>query len=296
MLNTAVKVRIAQALASTLLRLGVRAQRQIRRDGIVYEVDLREGIDLSLFLFGAFQRHVLKTVQRLVPKDGIVVDVGANVGAVALPIAAHLERGHVYAFEPTDFAYAKLARNLELNPRLQPRVTLVKSFVAEQAAPVSELTAYSSWPVVDTPDAQLHPVHKGAAKMASCGQTTIDNFVREQKLDRLSLIKIDTDGHEFAVLSGALDSLRRFQPVVIFEACEYLMRPPRRVFHDFEELFRSAGYVICANARLQPLSDREFYASCPRGGGLDLIAVPGTPASSPAGRAPSRRHGGGDAA
>jgi FkbM family methyltransferase len=273
MFSTATKIRLARAMASTLLCLGFRAERRIRRGDVVYEVDLREGIDLSLFLFGAFQRHVLQTVRQLVPVDGVVIDVGANIGAVALPAAAHLAHGHVYAFEPTDFAWSKLERNVELNPQLRDRVTLVKSFVADTEASESRMIAYSSWPVVHPADAELHPVHKGAAKPAACGQTTLDQFVEERGLTRLSLIKIDTDGHEFSVLSGAMETLRRFCPVVLFEACDYLMKPPRPAFADFEALFHSAGYTIRAGAH--EMNAAEFYARCPRGGGLDLVAMPG---------------------
>jgi hypothetical protein len=118
MLSTATKMRIARALSTTLLSIGFPAKQQVRRRGIAYEADLREGIDLSLYLFGAFQSHVLQIVRRLIPTNGIVLDVGANIGAITFPIAVHLDGGHVYAFEPTDFAYSKLARNLELNPNL----------------------------------------------------------------------------------------------------------------------------------------------------------------------------------
>ena len=104
-------------------------------------------------------------------------------------------------------------------------------------------------------------------------QPTIDVFAAEYRL-RMSLLKIDTDGHEFAVLSGATESLRRFRPVVVFEACEYLLRPPRATFDDFTELFRQSGYNICHGSRLRRLTYPEFYATCPRGGGVDLVAIP----------------------
>jgi FkbM family methyltransferase len=274
MLSTATKVRIASLLSSTLLRLGFRQQRRIVRGGVVYEADLREGIDLSLFLFGAFQRQVLQNIRRFLPEDGILVDVGANVGAITLPAAAHLRAGHVYAFEPTDYAYAKLQRNLALNPALAARITVVQSFVADVSASGSQLIAYSSWPVTGTPDTELHPVHKGAAKPASCGQTTLDAFTRDQRLPRLSLIKIDTDGHELTVLNGALETLRRYRPVVVFEACEYLMRDPGRTFDDFARLFAEVGYTIRHGDGLQPMDAAGFGAACPAGGGLDLLAVP----------------------
>lgn len=236
-------------------------------------MDIREGIDLSLFLLGSFQRHVTAVIERFAPSDGVVIDVGANIGAVTLPVAAHLERGHVIAFEPTDFAFRKLRRNLELNPALSARVSAIQMFVGEHSASSSELVAYSSWPVVGD-DVDKHPVHKGVIKDARCGQTSLDDYVFGEKLPTVSVVKIDTDGNEFAVLSGAVRCLAEHRPIVIFEACAYLMTSPAPVYEDFAELFLARDYVICWGKHLVPLTAAAFAHSCPVGGGLDLVAVP----------------------
>jgi len=90
--STATKIAVARFLSATLVRLGVRTPRQIRRHGLTFDVDIREGIDLSLFLFGSFERDILATIKALVPRDGIFIDVGANIGALTLPVADYLER------------------------------------------------------------------------------------------------------------------------------------------------------------------------------------------------------------
>lgn len=272
-LSTASKIRLARIISTILLWLGLNPQRKIRRQGLIYEVDIREGIDLSLMLFGSFQRHVLQAILRRLPPDGIVFDVGANIGTVTLPVAAALAEGRVYAFEPTDFAFARLHRNVQLNPQLCPRITLQKTFVADIESADSHLTAYSSWPVTTTAHAQAHPVHRGIAMPADCGQITLDAFAKRHDLTRLSLVKIDTDGHEFAVLSGAVSCLQRYRPLVLFEACEYLMRSPRPTFADFERYFERLGYTICLDDGERRLSAEEFHSKCPAGGSLDLIAV-----------------------
>jgi FkbM family methyltransferase len=272
--STATKVALARIAATALVRLGFRTRRQIRRNGLTFEVDIREGIDLSLFLFGSFERDLLTTIKALVPSDGIVVDVGANIGALTLPVAAYLERGHVYAVEPTDFAFGKLCKNLTLNPQISARVTAIQSFVASETAPVSELVAYSSWPVTGGEDTRQHPVHKGVQQAAHCEQVTLDALIDVHGLGRLSLIKIDTDGHEFSVLSGAARCLKELRPAVIFEACEYLLVPPRPTFADFAALLSSCNYTICERTRFQPISHDEFRRTCPSGGGLDLLALP----------------------
>jgi FkbM family methyltransferase len=274
MLSTATRVAFARMISTTLVRLGVRARRKIRRTGLIFEVDIREGIDLSLFLFGSFERDILATIKRLMPRDGIFVDVGANIGAITLPVAEYLERGHVYAVEPTDFAFTKLQRNLALNPPLSTRVTPIQSFLAADVAPASELVAYSSWPVTGEEHAGQHPVHKGVQQKTSCGQMTLDAMIEAQRIRAVSLVKIDTDGHEYSVLAGAAGCLTRLRPAVIFEACEYLLRPPQPTFEDFEALFKKHEYTICERVGLNAIGQSEFFRTCPTGGGLDLLALP----------------------
>ena len=128
---------------------------------------------------------------------------------------------------------------------LSARVTAVQMFVGERSASESKLVAYSSWPVAGDDEVNKHPVHKGVAKGASCGQTSLDDYMVGQELSTVSVIKIDTDGNEFAVLSGATKCLTQHGPIVVFEACAYLMTKPAPVFEDF------AGIV--AHLRLRHL-------------------------------------------
>jgi len=272
--STATKVAAARLVSTTLVRLGVRTRRQILRNGLTFDIDIREGIDLSLFLFGSFERDVLATIKALVPPDGIVIDVGANIGALTLPVANYLDRGHVYAVEPTDFAFAKLGKNLALNPAVSARVTAIHSFVASENSPTSELIAYSSWPVAGSEDGRQHPVHRGVQQPAACGQVTVDALIDANGIQTVSLVKIDTDGHEFSVLSGASRCLKQLRPAVIFEACDYLLVPPRKTFDDFAALFASHEYTICERRDFRPISYQDFLRACPRGGGIDLLALP----------------------
>jgi FkbM family methyltransferase len=272
--STATKVAIARVVSSTLVRLGVRMRRRIRRRGLAFDVDLREGIDLSLFLFGSFQRDLLTTIKVLVPRDGVFVDVGANVGALTLPVADYLDRGHVYAVEPTDFAFARLRQNVALNPAISARVTTIQSFVGSETSSASNLVAYSSWPVSGCDDGKQHPVHKGVPQPAACGEVTLDALIDARRIQTVSLVKIDTDGHEFSVLSGATQCLQRQRPAIIFEACEYLLVPPRETFDDFVRLFASHDYTICERKAFQPITRQDFFRTCPAGGGLDLLALP----------------------
>jgi FkbM family methyltransferase len=275
MLNTAQKIFLARKLLSFSLFLGIKPNQRVCRHGVVFQLDLHEGIDLSLFLFGFFQKHILTTVKRFVPEDGIVIDVGANIGAITLPIANILPKGRVFAIEPTDFAFSKLLRNISLNPRLANRISPFQIFIADRSSTRSVLVAYSSWLLTDANSIRdTHPIHKGICMPGTCGQITLDEFVAKQNLQALSLIKIDTDGHEFKVLNGANKCIDQFRPIVIFEACEYLMKAPNPIFEDYEHFFNSHSYHICGTGSIKQLTAAMFKERCPRGGGLDLLAIP----------------------
>lgn len=282
MLSTATKVAIARRIASLLFSLGFTPRRRVRRGGVNFELDLREGIDLSIFLFGGFQRSVLAAIHRHALPGTIVIDVGANIGAMSLPAAATLPDIKVVAVEPTDYAFEKLSKNVSLNPALHERIATVRTFVADRSDARSTLVAYSSWRV-DGEDANVHPVHRGTAMPAECGQITLDDLAARYLPVRVSVIKIDTDGHEYAVLSGAHRTLDTARPAIVFEACEYLMTPPRHTFEDFDRLFREHRYTICDVRSGRPIDATLFRRSCPSGGGLDLLALPDevTPAAGP---------------
>jgi FkbM family methyltransferase len=275
MLNTEQKIKIARMLFRILRSFGAKSHQVVSRGRLTFDLDLNEGIDLSLFLFGYFQKHILQIVLKYVPEDGIVFDVGANIGALSIPIAQMLPKGHVYSFEPTDFAFTKLLHNISLNPAIANRISPVQVFVVETIEPSSRLTAYSSWNLFAAKSSiERHPVHQGIAMPATKAQTTLDHFATQKNIGAISLIKIDTDGHEFAVLKGARLTIERFRPIIVFEATEFFMKKPNPCFEDYESFFDTYSYRICEPGRIKQVSAAAFRKKCGETAGYDLVAMP----------------------
>src|SRR5260221_2442029 len=91
-------------------------QQKVVRDGIAYDLDLSQGIDFAIYLGGMFERDTARALIRLVEPSSLVVDIGANIGAHTLRLAKLVgPHGQGLAFEPTEFAFAKLKQNLKLN-------------------------------------------------------------------------------------------------------------------------------------------------------------------------------------
>ena len=116
MLTTKTKISLA-SLAYAFIAAGRAMARKddravVRRRGLLWNLDLSEGIDFSIYLLGAFERSTVVTLERLVKPGDVVLDIGANIGAHTLGVARSVgAAGRVYAFEPTDFAFDKLKRS-----------------------------------------------------------------------------------------------------------------------------------------------------------------------------------------
>jgi len=151
-MKTATKIAIARAMHH-IVRFGRsvagRPDKGIfSRRGVVYELDLSQGIDFAIYLGGMFERSTAVALARLTEPSSLVLDIGANIGAHTLHLANLVgPEGRVMAFEPTDFAFRKLRRNLDLNPSLASRVEAFHCFLtASDGASVPD-AIYSSWPL-----------------------------------------------------------------------------------------------------------------------------------------------------
>ena len=83
-------------------------------------MNLNEGIDLSIFLFGKFENSILDVAKYLVKKKNIaIVDIGSNMGVHSLRLAKIFNNSSVDSIEPTDFAYNKLSKNVSLNKQIK---------------------------------------------------------------------------------------------------------------------------------------------------------------------------------
>ncbi len=246
---------------------------RIVRSGIRYEVDLSEGIDLAVYVFGRFQRHVLDSRYVTIPPDGIAVDVGANMGSMTLPLAKMIPRGSVYAFEPTDTGYRRLTRNVALNPELAERITCVNAFLSDATNANPDIVAYSSWRV-DRKAEGAHPIHGGSIGSADdVMSTTLDEFYAEHRLSRLDFIKIDTDGHEWHVLLGAARTIKTERPLVVFECGLSQLREEGTSLAEVHGFFNRLGYRLVESKSGREIDPENLESAVPDKSSIDALAI-----------------------
>ena len=250
-------------------------KRVIDRDGIKYEVDLAEGMELSLFLFGRFQGHITNNQFLKIGPDFTIIDIGANVGLMTMQFAKLVPKGSVWSFEPTFYALERLKRNLALNPELTRSVTVINSFVSEKSDVSPQIVAYSSWKVNGEKGTGDHPVHLGTPKNSEgVPSITLNDFAEKQGLQRIDFIKIDTDGHEYEVFKGADRVIARFKPVIIFELGLYVMDEKNIKFDFYFKYFEKLNYRLFDTKSGKEVDLTNFTKYVPKNGSTDLIAIP----------------------
>jgi len=240
------------------------------------DLDLREGIDLAIYIAGAFERGTRRQYARVVTPGAVVLDIGANIGAHTLPFA-HLvgDTGHVYAFEPTKFAFHKLTQNLELNSTLRRRVTAVQALLSDSQTDMVPANIAASWPLDGS--AERDADHGGrAVSTDGASLMTLDDFVNQTDIQRVDFVKLDVDGNECSVLRGARDTLRRFQPVIALEIAPYVFAGGNDSFEQFVRLLRDAGYGLWRRPGSGPLprEAEKLRALVPHGASINAWAHP----------------------
>lgn len=171
---------------------------------------------------GSDDRHVLfeifvgRVYPVEIPAGGTVLDIGANIGGFSV-WAASRGAGRVVSLEPFPENFERLRTNLELN-----KLTNVEAVRAAVAGERGTRTLF----LPDDPSHlgrfSLHPGRGGRTIDVPC--LTLDDIVRDHRLDRIDVLKIDVQGSEYEILYGASpETLALVQRLVV--ECERFDEP-----------------------------------------------------------------------
>lgn len=167
-----------------------------------------------------------------------ILDVGANTGTFCF-LTSVLAGLTCHAFEPAPAIYALLCKNIELNGLIRrihaynvavsdnEEDTILKLPVSGKdsgLACIGSPTRFSEWTEFTVPT------------------VTIDNWVSRNRVGKINMIKIDTEGCELLVLKGALQTLKQHKPNLLVEY--NAMNTSQFGYHprQIDELLGNLGY------------------------------------------------------
>jgi FkbM family methyltransferase len=170
---------------------------------------------------------------RLATRARTTLDVGAYVGFYTLLAAHSNPSSRVFAFEPLEAVYERLQRNIKINKLANAQCirAAVGNFNGEsdfyhcaEDIPCSSSLSFEFMNSIAKLQVSRVPV------------ITLDQFVRENGVEHVDLMKIDTETTEPQVLRGMMETIRRDAPAII---CEVLGRGSEQ---PLEELLGPLGY------------------------------------------------------
>ena len=235
------------------------------------ELDLSEGVDFAAYL-GIYERSTKNALRRLVKAGTNVLDIGANVGIHTVHLARLVgANGQVFAFEPTLFAFAKLLRNLEINPDLRDRVIAERFFLGRTDSEPVPAAVYSSWPLAGSYG--LHPRHLGKPMItdgAPC--RTLDGYLAEQGNPHIAVVKLDVDGYEADVLAGATRMMQRDRPIFVMEIAPYVLEEHGTSVRDLMAYFSPLEYEFFDERNAKPLEIDKVAPALKEGASINVVA------------------------
>src|SRR5581483_824472 len=160
----------------------------------------------SIDLYGEYSRGEALLFAQVAPPGSMALDIGANIGALTIPLAQSVGRqGAVIAIEPQNASYQILCANLALNEISNVRAIHAAAGRAPGQA-FLQSTDYS------------RPGNFGGIEVTNQGGEPINVIsIDNLQLPACHFMKIDVEGHEQAVIAGAAATIARFQPVLYVE-------------------------------------------------------------------------------
>ncbi len=188
-----------------------------------------------LFLFSIYTINRLKSSHyerefvyflNMIPNEGVVLDIGANIGIMTMALAKKLDKAVIYAFEPIPDNVKALKRIV--NYYKPANVKLFETALGEENGTLKMVL-----PVIDKMKMQglSHVVKENDNSEWNNGTfysipvQKLDDIEELKKLPKITAIKIDVENFEYYVFKGGRELLVRHKPIIFCELWENEMRP-----------------------------------------------------------------------
>jgi FkbM family methyltransferase len=186
-------------------------------DDLQVGIYFRSEVNRCLYVRGAYKPNEFVFLSEMLSPGMVVIDVGANEGLYSLFAGKRVgPTGKVLAIEPSLREFARLTRNITMNRSTN---VIPLRYAAYDRNGIGELHIAGFG-------------HEGRNSLGCLAHdttaigtervplATLDEICEGHSLMRVDVVKIDTEGAEFAILRGAVRLLSRFRPLLLLSIAE----------------------------------------------------------------------------
>lgn len=176
-------------------------------------------------------------------KGDIVIDAGANTGDFSF--LASKKSCNVYAFEPSKMIIEKyLKKGITMNKGLAGQITIAPFGLSNERKGASfqvDIENLTSGTIIDS--------NNDTTSKEKIELISLDEYVNENKIEKIDFIKADIEGAERYMLLGAQNVLKKFSPKLaictyhlpddpeVLEALVTQANPEYKVVHKYKKMY-----------------------------------------------------------
>lgn len=206
-------------------------------------------ITYGLHLFKALTKQHHKELKPLLQQnlspDSVIIDVGAHAGQFTKLFSRLCPKGKVYAIEPAGYTRSILKKVVSLHG-LKNVSIIHEGFSDQQAVRTLHIPIKSSGSLGyglshlgDNASQNNTPTYKEDVTLKP-----LDQFIDEEKIQRVDMIKADIEGWEMRMLAGAKETIARFKPVLMLEVNRRFLDRAGDTPEDIWAFLKEHGYKI----------------------------------------------------
>ena len=246
----------------------------LRHANVKMDCDLTKFLQRQIYFWGAYEEEQTVSWMQYARDAKVIFDIGANAGIYSLLAASVNPQAEIHAFEPTPELFADFLNNIRLND--------IQNIIANEVAigKTDETGFVHVCKGSDGSNEAMNYVTSENLRQSDLPTEirSIDSYCRQNRIDRIDLMKIDIEGGEYNALLGAKGLLEsRSIGCIFIELLDWAADRYGHSTSEIEQLLRDAGYHLYeyTSRKLIPVK-----AGATQSGDANVIALAREPAFS----------------
>jgi FkbM family methyltransferase len=216
-------------------------------------IDARSHL-LRAAITGEYEKKTMQLVKTFDISEGLIVNIGANIGFYSIQLANNFPENKILAIEPNPEAYRFLSKNIAQN-NLVDRIKLLNVCISDKEGQVS-FSIISGKPEYSSINGIVHnEVENEVKEIIEVNSLTLGNAIDGEKI---AMIFMDVEGAEQLVLQGSIDILGRNKPLIFCECNDLLLKKFNSSSIELVNTLKNLGYTIM-NAENRSLNIRHPF-------------------------------------